>query len=93
VWHVSIALLASGRCVVATDDVDRKRRRLAFALGHKLLDGVGVTPSREQVRGIAFHVRRALSPREIMQLDPVWLALPPLDSADMPGSDPGRLVF
>jgi hypothetical protein len=93
VWHVSIALYGpDGGAPLDTASVDRKRRRLAFALGHKILDGVGVSPSREQIRGKAFHVRRALSPEEIARLPPGWLALPAVDDADGPGEDPGRLV-
>jgi len=92
VWHASIALYGSDETPLDARAVDRKRRRLALALAHRLLDGVGVSPSREQVKAFAFHVRRALSPSEIARLPPGWLELPAIDGADAPGSDPGRLV-
>jgi hypothetical protein len=98
VWHASIALFGPDeRQVLPTAGLDRKRRRLALALGERLLDGVGDGrvgdgKTLEQVKPIAFHVRRALSAVEMAAIDQEWCAIPAVDAGDPPGSDPGRFV-
>jgi hypothetical protein len=79
VWHASIAFVLEGTMIPA-DRLPRKERRLGFELGRKLLQGVGVEPSKEETKSLAFHVRRALAPIEMRRIDPAWLALEPIDS-------------
>jgi hypothetical protein len=78
VWHASIALRDDAG-PVRTSTVDRRRRRLAFALAARLLDGVGVGDAVEQVKEHVFHVRRKVSPRELAAIDQAWLAVPAVD--------------
>ena len=56
-------------------------KQLLFALGRKLLEGVGVGETFEKVGDQAVHVRRSLSDEEIAGLDPAWLARPAIDRA------------
>jgi hypothetical protein len=56
-------------------------KKLAYAIGRKLLGGVGVEPIYEKQGEIAFHIRCSLSPEEISGLDPAWLAIPAVDMA------------
>jgi hypothetical protein len=79
VWHASICLRARSGEPTRTEEVPRPSRRLAFALGRELLEGWGTGPTIEHVKGIAFHVRRRLSPAELEVLDPAWLAIAPID--------------
>ncbi len=78
-WHASIALYGPDGRPVATADVDRKRRRLGSSLALRLIEGVGCGPTREETQQVAFHARRSLSDGEIAAIDPVWLAIEPVD--------------
>lgn len=78
-WHASIALYGPDGRPVPTADVDRKRRRVGVALALRLIDGVGGGPTREEAKEVAFHARRSLTDAEMARLDPVWLAIEPVD--------------
>lgn len=77
-WHASIVVLRRGRPVPYTH-LSLGQRRLARSVARSLLSGVGVEPSREDVRTNGFHLRRALSESEIAALDPAWVAIPAVD--------------
>lgn len=56
-------------------------KKLAYAIGEELLDGVGIGETYRKAGEMAFHVRRSLSSEEIAGLDPVWVAIPAIDMA------------
>lgn len=51
-------------------------------LARHLLEGVGTGEVFQKQDTLAFHIRRSLSPEEIAGLDPAWLAIPAIDTAD-----------
>lgn len=62
--------------------LDRSQFRRGLSLGRKLLHGVGTGELFRFVtepQGIALHVQRRLSARELSALSPAWLAIPARD--------------
>ena len=78
-WHASIALLNQSLRPVLWRSVTNKQ--FAYAIGRKLLDGVGTGETYMKAGERVFHIRRALSDEEIAGLDPAWLAIPAIDIA------------
>jgi len=64
---------------VPTSALARSDRRLGMALAEHLIAGVGTGETYRHTKLVAMHARRALSPRELAELDPEWLAIPAVD--------------
>jgi hypothetical protein len=80
VWHASVAvLLPTGDGAIPTGDLTRGARRVAAAYARELLAGVGAGETIEERKQIALHARRSLSDYELRAIDPVWLAIEPID--------------
>lgn len=77
-WHASVAVLGA-HAPTATAFLRASEIRRARLLAASLLEGVGAGETFVHVKEIAIHVRRSLSPTEIAQLDPSWLAIPAVD--------------
>lgn len=79
-WHASIAVIGNKqKRPVPARLVQNKK--LPYALGRQLLEGVGMEPTYEKQGEWAFHIRRSLTAEEIAGLDPAWLAIPAVDMA------------
>lgn len=78
-WHASVAKLNQSYRPVECRSVVNKG--FAYALGTRLLNGVGVGQIYLKTGESAFHIRRSLSAEEIAGLSPEWLAIPAVDIA------------
>jgi hypothetical protein len=63
----------------------RQERRLATALAHRLLDGVGDGPGRVEPSERVIHVKRPLTVHEEGLLPAGWCELEAVDPAGPPG--------
>jgi len=81
VWHASVSRLSLTGKPKPAIRWNLDERCAVIEVAWRQLNGVGVEPSRIEVKGLAFHVRRSLSPEEIAGLSPEWLAIPAIDRA------------
>jgi hypothetical protein len=80
VWHASVSCIAyPGH---RFRDLPERMRLEALRLAERALALVGEGETqREEMGGIAAHVRRCLSAAELRTIDPAFLACPAVDSA------------